>query len=174
MCWWGSLRTKQLQRRSPARRLCLFALCSLLLMLAACDSNTGEGENLPIVNLDEFQTMLAESERPIVVNVWASWCLPCRDEAPLLTAAHADHGEEVAFVGLAFNDNQPGARGFLAEFDLPFPHYFDQEGVVLAEFGGIGVPRTYFFAPGGELVSTINGVLNSDTLALQIEELLKR
>ena len=173
MCWWGWLRTKQLQRLSPARRICLLALCSLLL-LAACDGDSQQLDNLPIVNLDEFRTMLAASERPVVVNVWASWCLPCRDEAPLLTAAHADHGEEVAFVGVAFNDNQPGARDFLAEFDLPFPHYFDQEGVVLAEYGGIGVPRTYFFAPGGELVSTINGVLNSDTLALQIEELLKR
>ncbi len=68
----------------------------------------------------------------------------------------------------------PERSDFLAEFDLPFPHYFDQEGVVLAEYGGIGVPRTYFFAAGGELVSTINGVLNSDTLALQIDELLKR
>jgi cytochrome c biogenesis protein CcmG/thiol:disulfide interchange protein DsbE len=110
----------------------------------------------------------------VVVNVWASWCLPCRAEAPLLQAAHAEYGDRIAFIGLDYNDSQRGARLFLDEFDLPFPHYFDQPGDVIAELGGFGVPRTYFFATNGELVKTHNGVIDEQTLALQIDELLNR
>jgi hypothetical protein len=80
----------------------------------------------------------------------------------------------VDFYGIAYNDNQPGARQFLAEFDLPFPHYFDFDGDALARYGGIGVPRTYFFASGGRLVATHNGVIDGETLTRQIEELLSR
>lgn len=80
----------------------------------------------------------------------------------------------MAFIGIDYQDNQPGARQFLDEFDLPFPHYFDQTGAVAADLGGIGVPRTFFFAPGGELVATHNGVIDEQTLALQIDELLNR
>ncbi|CAN5839464.1 hypothetical protein BH18ACT6_BH18ACT6_25950 [soil metagenome] len=145
----------------------LFTACSSL-------SNEDLGPDLPIAHLDEFQEMLAASDRPVVVNVWASWCIPCREEAPLLTEALAEYGEQVSFIGLAFDDNQPGAKQFLAEFDLPFPHYFDQDGVILAEYGGLGIPRTYFFDPGGELVHTFNGVLDAATLALHIDELLGR
>ncbi|MGH8957445.1 MAG: TlpA family protein disulfide reductase [Acidimicrobiia bacterium] len=124
------------------------------------------------MDLVAFQNQLESSDRPAVVNVWASWCLPCRDEAPLFTSAHAEYGDRVDFYGIAYNDNQPGARQFLAEFDLPFTHYFDFDGDALVLFGGIGVPRTYFFDRGGTLVTTHNGVIDGGTLTLQIEALL--
>ena len=148
-----------------------------LFLLAAC----GSGERaepitpeLPEIDLAGFQQVLAELERPAVVNVWASWCLPCRAEAPLLREAHAEFREEIAFIGIDYNDSQLGARLFLDEFDLPFAHYFDHDGVTIAEYGGIGVPRTYFFAAGGELVKVHNGAIDEQTLALQIDELLNR
>jgi cytochrome c biogenesis protein CcmG/thiol:disulfide interchange protein DsbE len=151
------------------------SLSGLLLLVIACSSPAAsEGPDLPVIPLAEFQAVLAQSDQPAVVNVWASWCLPCRAEAPLLAAAHAEFGDRVMFLGIDYNDNQPGAKEFLAQFELPFPHYFDRDGVVLAEYGGIGVPRTYFFAPGGELVTTHNGVIDEATLALQIDELLRR
>lgn len=153
------------------RRLFLLVLaCSL----AACgrDPVANEAPDLPTVELAEFARVLAASDKPVVVNVWASWCLPCRNEAPIFTEAYSRYGGQVSFLGLAYNDNQPGAKEFLAEFDLPFPHYFDQFGVVLAEYGGIGVPRTYFFAAGGELLDTHNGEIDAETLTDRIEELL--
>jgi cytochrome c biogenesis protein CcmG/thiol:disulfide interchange protein DsbE len=146
----------------------------LLTILAAACSSPDTQNNLPTIEVAAFRGMLTESQQPTVVNVWASWCLPCREEAPILSAAFSEFGDRVAFVGVAYNDNQPGARDFLAEFQLPFTHYFDEEGAILAEFGGIGVPRTYFFAAGGELVVTHNGVLDAETLELQINELLSR
>jgi cytochrome c biogenesis protein CcmG, thiol:disulfide interchange protein DsbE len=150
---------------------------SLLAVVAACSSSNGtepQTPQLPEIDLASFQQLLADLDRPVVVNVWASWCLPCRAEAPLLQAAHAEYGDRIAFIGLDYNDSQRGARLFLDEFDLPFPHYFDQPGDVIAELGGFGVPRTYFFATNGELVKTHNGVIDEQTLALQIDELLNR
>jgi cytochrome c biogenesis protein CcmG/thiol:disulfide interchange protein DsbE len=131
-------------------------------------------DELPDIDAAGFRQLLAELDQPAVVNVWASWCLPCRAEAPLLGEAHNAYGDQVQFIGITFNDNQPGARQFLEEFHLPFPHYFDQPGLVTADLGGFGVPRTYFFAAGGELLATHNGVIDEQTLALQIDELLRR
>lgn len=149
------------------------ALAIALFALFACTSDAAApGIDLPEMDLEAFVAQLESSEKPAVVNVWASWCLPCRDEAPLFTSAHAEFGDRVDFYGIAYNDNQPGARQFLAEFDLPFTHYFDFDGDALVRFGGIGVPRTYFFGPGGELVATVNGVLTEDTLTSNIEELV--
>ena len=149
----------------------------LVLLLAACSSPAGgdlRTPELPIINRAGLDELLTELDRPAVVNIWASWCLPCRAEAPLLQQAHASFGGQVEFIGIAYNDNQPGARQFLDEFDLPFPHYFDQPGEIVSDLGGFGVPRTYFFAPGGELIETHNGVIDEQTLALQIDELLAR
>ena len=149
----------------------------VLFLFAACGSvNQAEPTTppLPAIDLTGFQRVLAELDRPAVVNVWASWCLPCRAEAPLLRQAHEEYGEQVAFIGIDYNDNQRGARLFLDEFDLPFPHYFDPDGVTIAEYGGIGVPRTYFFDEGGELIKVHNGAIDEQSLALQIDELLKR
>ena len=149
------------------------ALLIALLALVACTSDAASSEaELPEMDLDAFVARLESSAKPAVVNVWASWCLPCRDEAPLFTSAHAEYGDRIDFYGVAYNDNQPGARQFLAEFDLPFTHYFDFDGDALVRFGGIGVPRTYFFGPGGELANTVNGVLTEDTLTSNLEELL--
>ena len=149
----------------------------VLILLAACGSD-GAAEPttpaLPPIDLAGFQQVLAELDRPAVVNVWASWCLPCRAEAALLRQAHAEFGEEIAFIGIDYDDSQRGARLFLDEFDLPFVHYFDPDGVTIAEYGGIGVPRTYFFAAGGELIKVHNGAIDEQTLALQIDELLHR
>ena len=149
----------------------------LALVVAAC----GSGESpqpqtppLPEIDLAGFQQTLSELDRPAIVNVWASWCLPCRAEAPLFKEAHAQHGQEISFIGIDYDDSQRGARLFLDEFELPFPHYFDRDGVTIAQYGGIGVPRTYFFAVGGELVAVHNGAIDEATLALQIDELLNR
>jgi len=154
-----------------------FPVVLLLLLIAACGGQ-GDAEpktpELPEIDLAGFQQLLAGLDRPAVVNVWASWCLPCRAEAPLLREAHAEFGEQVAFIGIDYDDSQRGARLFLDEFDLPFTHYFDPNGVTIAEFGGIGVPRTYFFAVGGELIKVHNGAIDEQTLALQIDELLNR
>lgn len=150
---------------------------AVLILVAACNSpSTAEPRTPPLPDIDAagFQQILTDLDRPAVVNVWASWCLPCRDEAPLFRSAHQRYGDQITFIGIDFEDSQLGARKFLDEFDLPFVHYFDEKGLIPAELGGIGVPRTYFIAAGGEVMATHNGVIDEETLAMQIELLLNR
>ncbi|MEA2000671.1 MAG: thioredoxin domain-containing protein, partial [Actinomycetota bacterium] len=132
---------------------------------------------LPGTTADELNALLADSSRPVVVNVWASWCVPCRSEAPLLEKAAESMGSDVRFIGLNVRDDQDGARGFIAEFfpDAPIEHRFDSSGDVPVALGGTrGVPLTFFYAPGGELVNLHSGVIDERTLALQIDEILSR
>lgn len=121
----------------------------------------------------EVRELLAASDRPVVLNVWASWCGPCRSEAPLLRAAVTEHGDDITFLGIDVRDSQDGARAFMAEFGLDgFEHLFDPTGAVPADLGGFGVPLTFFFHPGGEMLALHSGVIDERTLALQIDELL--
>ena len=111
----------------------------------------------------------------MVLNIWGSWCVPCRSEAPLFRSAHERLGDEVTFVGVAVRDRDGSARNFIAEFDLAgFEHFLDNPAAVPADLGGFGVPLTFFFAPGGELVELHSGIIDERTLALQIDELLRR
>jgi len=150
-------------------------LLLFVLVLAACSAggpvDTSDLDDLPAVTAAEFDAHLAELERPAVVNVWASWCLPCRSEAPLLDAAHRRFGDEIEFIGVDVQDSQPAAKQFLSEFGLDFTHFFDRDRAIPNFYGGLGTPITLFFASHGELVSTHNGVIDERTLALNIDEL---
>jgi cytochrome c biogenesis protein CcmG, thiol:disulfide interchange protein DsbE len=150
-------------------------LLVLSLVLSACgggaSEETLEVDDLPVIGAAEFESHLADLDRPAVVNVWASWCLPCRSEAPLLDEAHAQHGDEIEFIGIDVQDSQPAAKDFLAEFGLEFTHFFDRNRAIPNFYGGLGTPITLFFAPHGELVTIHNGVIDERTLALNIDEL---
>lgn len=149
------------------------------LTLAACGgavASEAPGDarpDLPAVTAAEFEAHLAGVERPALVNVWASWCLPCRAEAPLLDAAFKEHGDRIEFIGVAIQDTQADAKAFLTEFGLDFDHFFDRTRQVPSFYGGVGVPITFFFGPNGELLATHNGILDDRTLALNIDELLR-
>jgi cytochrome c biogenesis protein CcmG, thiol:disulfide interchange protein DsbE len=146
---------------------------AVVIALAGCSPAPGPmADPLEPISAAEVLAFLEGSERPVVLNVWASWCGPCRSEAPLLRSAHRQHGDQVAFLGVAVSDTQEGARSFLGEFDLDgFEHRFDPTGAVPAALGGRGVPITFFYAPGGELVRIHGGVIDERTLALLIDEI---
>lgn len=152
------------------------ALTALLIALTSCTAQESQtaGSPLPPTDAPEVIALLETSTQPVVLNVWASWCIPCRSEAPLLERAHAQFGDEIRFVGVNVADTQSGAQSFIAEFGLSFENLFDAPRTVPAALGGSGVPLTFFFAPGGELVHYQPGVVDERTLALQIDELLNR
>ncbi len=152
-------------------------LILIALTAAGCSSggDVGDVSPLPETTADALQELLVSSEQPVVLNVWASWCIPCRSEAPLLRAAHESFGDEVTFIGLDVRDDQESARAFLNEFDLDgFEHFFDPSGAVQGSLGRGGVPLTMFYAPGGELVERHFGVIDERALALNIDEILRR
>lgn len=154
----------------------LAAAIALASVIAACGGASEPGPSirpdLPAVTAEEFEEHLETIDRPAVVNVWASWCLPCRSEAPLLNEAFAKYGDRIEFIGVDVADNQADAKAFLDEFGLDFDHFFDRDREIPAAYRGIGTPITFFFGPNGDLVNTHNGVIDERTLALNIDELL--
>jgi cytochrome c biogenesis protein CcmG/thiol:disulfide interchange protein DsbE len=89
---------------------------------------------------------------PIVVNVWASWCGPCRLEFPTLQRLSADYGKRVAFLGVDSQDSDDYAEDFLREEPVPYPSYTDPDEEIADELGAFGLPATAFYDRGGDLV----------------------
>ena len=159
----------------PGSRLAVVAVALVLAGCAASSTPAGPVPELPEVTPEEFRAFLAERDEPVVVNVWASWCLPCRSEAPLLATAARRFEGEVQIVALNVEDTLSGAQGFIAEFlaDAPITHFRDPEGRIPPTLGaGPGIPTTLFFRPGGEPSTIHVGVIDERTLALEIDELL--
>lgn len=153
-------------------------LIVVALVVTACGTPVSQAASdiadLPQITPTEFEARLASSGMPAVVNVWASWCLPCRSEAPLLTRAAMEHGDEIEFIGVDVQDNQDDAKEFMAEYGLTdFDHFFDPNRDIPNHYAGFGTPITMFFAPGGELVRIHEGIVDERTLALDIDELLR-
>lgn len=89
---------------------------------------------------------------PVVVNVWASWCGPCRFEFPALQDASARYGKRVAFLGVDREDPEDAARTFLEGTPLPYPNYTDPDREISEAIGtGRGLPNTAFYDRDGEL-----------------------
>jgi cytochrome c biogenesis protein CcmG, thiol:disulfide interchange protein DsbE len=89
---------------------------------------------------------------PVVVNVWASWCGPCRFEFPTLQKTSAAYGKKVAFLGVNSQDSNAGAETFLAEAPLPYPSFSDGNQEIAHTIGaGTGLPDTAFYDRSGSL-----------------------
>jgi len=86
---------------------------------------------------------------PAVVNVWASWCGPCRAEMPVLQRVALDRGREVAFIGVNRKDERGAARRFLRRAPLSFPSYEDPDGEIYDWYGLAGAPATVFYDERG-------------------------
>ncbi|HEY2601044.1 MAG TPA: redoxin domain-containing protein [Thermoleophilaceae bacterium] len=92
---------------------------------------------------------------PVVVNEWASWCLPCRGEFPLFAQASSNFGKRVSFLGVDVSDSASAARDFLRAHALPYPSFSDSSGAVAASFGNAqALPTTIFFTPDGRRAYT--------------------
>lgn len=148
------------------------------LVLTACSQATVvDADPPPPTSFEEVEAILVESTVPVVVNVWASWCIPCRSEAPLLSRAADRYDGEVRMIGLNVSDTPGGSAAFIGEFfpDAPIEHLADSDGFIPVELGASrGVPLTFFYHVGGELSFLQRGVIDERTLALQIDELVNR
>jgi cytochrome c biogenesis protein CcmG, thiol:disulfide interchange protein DsbE len=87
---------------------------------------------------------------PVVVNVWAAWCGPCREELPVFQEVSLARGKEVAFLGVDLRDNAAAARRLLARIPQTWPSYEDPEGKIFDGYKVAGVPSTIFYDETGE------------------------
>jgi thiol-disulfide isomerase/thioredoxin len=88
---------------------------------------------------------------PVVINVWAAWCHPCRGEFPVFQKASLALGKRVAFLGLDSQDNEADAATFLKRFPVSYPSYIDGDSKIAQVFGGVfGLPTTVFYDAAGK------------------------
>lgn len=115
--------------------------------------------------LDDGELTLTELEGyPVVVNFWASWCGPCKDEAPLLVAFAEAHAGRVVFLGIDVQDLKSDAQRFLRRYRTNYVSVRDSGNEVYTAYGLTGVPETFYIDRRGRAVAHTQGQLSRETL----------
>jgi cytochrome c biogenesis protein CcmG/thiol:disulfide interchange protein DsbE len=108
----------------------------------------------------------------VVINFWASWCDPCKTEAPRFQSAFERHRKRVAFVGVDTTDFSGDAGAFLARYGVTYPNVRDPNGRVLHDYGGLPIPRTFVVGRSGRVTGYIFGEARAEELESAIQEAL--
>ena len=111
---------------------------------------------------------------PVVINFWASWCPPCRQESPgfeRLWRRYQDTG--IQFVGVDIQDEVSDAEAYVREFGLTFPNGIDPEGEITVEYGVIGLPVTFFIGSSGIVEGRWVGAIPEDKLEEWVKALIE-
>lgn len=128
----------------------------------------------PLLNGDGIYGTENLAGTPYVLNFWASWCGPCKDEAPMLKKANDEFGDKVQFVGVDIRDARTDALRFVEESGLAYPHVRDEELKIYRDFGLTGQPETFFVDANGIIVEHVNGPLTQDVLTELVGVLVSR
>ncbi len=183
-------------RRRLTLALALMAGLALIVVVAGCGSSSdgstvpppnykqalkgappalaklyGEANELLPGGKEAFEKRVGELGYPVVANVWASWCAPCRFEFPLFQEASAKYGKKVAFIGVDSEDEEPEAEKWLKAHPVPYPSYFEEGAAIPAALKISGRPDTAFYNRKGELVYLRRGPFTS---AADLEAAIKK
>ena len=125
-------------------------------------------KNIPIFEAKDFDSnsylnseKLFEEDIFYIVNIWASWCVPCRTEHPLLM--ELSKNQSVKLIGLNYRDNLNNAKKFINQFGNPYSQIIiDNDGTLSVEFGAYGVPETFIIDKGKKVIKRFIGPINQE------------
>jgi cytochrome c biogenesis protein CcmG/thiol:disulfide interchange protein DsbE len=164
----------------------LLHVASAALLLAGCGDAPGgpakvgaEAPAYAAETLDGERSALAQLRgRPVLLNVWATWCHPCRQEIPALEQLHRTYGPQglqVIGVSIDQGDQEQAIREFLQEYGASYAIWLDPDGEITTAYSTMGVPNTFLIGPDGTLLWKHVGPVTADNAELRglIEKSLK-
>lgn len=167
--------------RFPWRWLAVGLLVGLLALLGwglraqgGGPIQSGPAPDFSLTTFDGQTVTLSELRgQVVIVNFWASWCPPCREEAAYLEATWRKYkGQGVVFVGVDYVDAKPNALAYLNEFDITYPNGQDIGQKIATAYRIKGVPETFYVDKTGQVRGVHIGPLDSPSLDDKIDELL--
>src|SRR6266581_4292194 len=111
--------------------------------------------------------------RPSFIDVWASWCVPCREEAPLLARLWREHRREIRFLGIDVEDSRGDARRFVRRYGLGYPSVFDRKASLADRLGFFGLPTAYLVDRQGRIAAKLAGKQKEATLRAALSALVR-
>ena len=162
------------------RSVAVAGFLAFAVLASACSSDTAASNDqettaeaelaplfvVPTASGEDFS--LAEHQatdgRPVFLNLWASWCFPCREEMPAIDAA-SEKFADVKFVGVAVSDARADAEAFAIEIEVAYTIGFDTENAVDADYSPLGLPASYVISSDGIILERIFGKVTEDDLA---------
>ena len=161
-----------------------FSVFVIIIFLSFCftifykglnNSNTyapkiNETKNIPIFKAKDFNSnnyvnseKIFEENIFYIVNIWASWCVPCRVEHPLLMQLNGNHS--VKLIGLNYRDSFNNAKKFIDEFGSPYSRILiDKDGTLGVEFGAFGVPETFLIDRNKKIIKKFIGPIDQEAV----------
>jgi cytochrome c biogenesis protein CcmG, thiol:disulfide interchange protein DsbE len=166
--------------RSAIAVLAVLAIVGLLTfgLLSKGSSGIAVGEVAPASPLPSLEgggdSSLADYRgRWVLVNFWASWCIPCREEAPALENFQGRHGgPRFTVLGIDSRDLSGDGRAFVRRFGLSYPQLRDGDGATAHDFGTTGVPENYLIDPQGKVRALVRGPVDEEYLDSEVAPLL--
>ena len=127
--------------------------------------------DLELAGFDGGTVRLVDFEgKPLVVNFWASWCVPCLAELPGFERVHQANKDNIAFLGINLADDPGAAEAVREQTGITYPLARDPDGSAFEAFGGFGMPTTVFISPQGTIVELYTGELSAEALAERIDD----
>jgi cytochrome c biogenesis protein CcmG/thiol:disulfide interchange protein DsbE len=150
---------------------------------AANELGQGKNPTAPTFHLDRLDqpgkvSLSAYRGKPVILNFWASWCIPCKEEAPLLESVWQRYRQRgLVVLGVDIQDVRSDARRFARRNRMSYPLAYDGPGNTVSHYGVTGVPETFFVGRNGKLVcerlqAGVHLPENRDKFAACVEEVL--